>query len=62
MSDKLQPCPFCGSRNVNDTSEPKPGEDGDFYWVCPDCVCVGPVSDTLEGATDLWNKRGSHVR
>ena len=65
MIDKLKPCPFCGSGNVNDTSPPENSEDPDTnkfsgcYWVCPDCVAVGPFAETPEEATHLWNTRNT---
>ena len=58
---ELKPCPFCGSNCVNDTSEPEnSGEDKPEYsWVCPDCICIGPIARTVEGATDGWNTRNN---
>jgi len=59
--DKLDACRFCKSRNVNDTTPPPDMSDCEepiYYWVCPDCVCCGPIKDTLQGATDAWNGIG----
>jgi len=55
--NNLKPCPFCGSNCVNDTTPPTGEEDGTFTWVCPDCICIGPISNSVQGATDEWNKR-----
>ena len=51
---RLKPCPFCGSDTVNDTSPP---EHPCFWWVCPDCVAVGPVGNSVLSATEAWNRR-----
>ncbi len=55
----LLPCPFCGSSCVNDTSPPENDGDHSFYWVCPDCVAVGPAEPSLQEATESWNTRAS---
>ena len=57
--NKLKPCPFCGSKEVNATTPPQkhPDMDAAMYWVCPECVACGPIGATLEEATDNWNKR-----
>jgi len=60
MTDQLKNCPFCGSRNVNDTTPPpdmNEYKDETYYWACPDCVCCGPITETLESATEAWNIR-----
>ena len=60
MSEELKPCPFCGSRNVNDTTPPPDMSDCEeqtYYWVCPDCVCCGPIAESVELATKAWNAR-----
>ncbi len=54
---ELKECPFCGSDTVNDTRMGAQDNKGGFYWVCPDCICVGPFSETEEGAAIAWNKR-----
>jgi len=62
MSAELKPCPFCGSRNVNDTTPPPDQDEYEnkiYYWVCPDCVACGPVTETLESCTEAWNTRTS---
>ncbi len=53
---KLNPCPFCKSEEVNSTTAPEQDEHGLFYWICPECICVGPVGETLDDATLKWNK------
>jgi len=52
MSNKdLLPCPFCGSSNVRI-------ENSGVYVVrCVDCDTDGPISDSLDGAAALWNRR-----
>lgn len=54
MSEKLKPCPFCGSANLR---------AWDNTVVCRDCDatgpdlghCVGPVC--REQSMDAWNRR-----
>ena len=53
----LKPCPFCGSNEVINTSEPKPDENGCYSWVCPDCIAVGGVGESVNDATIAWNNR-----
>ena len=53
----LSACPFCGSIEVINTSKPEPDENGCYSWVCPDCVAVGGVGESIEDATKAWNKR-----
>lgn len=54
---KLSACPFCGSETINDTTDPDPDEHGYYFWVCPECVCCGPIGKGLQEATVLWNQR-----
>lgn len=62
MSDvELKPCPFCGSICVNDTTKPTAGNHGLYYWVCPDCVTVGPCAESVKSATEKWNKRSYEI-
>jgi len=57
VTEELKECPFCGSNCVNDTSDPEPNKHGLYYWVCPDCIALGPASSTLNEATKAWNSR-----
>jgi Lar family restriction alleviation protein len=57
--DKLKPCPFCGSDNVqgmiggDDSST-----DAEFCVTCWDCHAFGPVSFvSLDEAVEKWNER-----
>ncbi len=56
MSKEIKPCPFCGSKDLIFSFHSMP-------WVhCCVCLVDGPVSDSLEGALDEWNKRSNeHV-
>ena len=53
----LKPCPFCKSKTVNDTTPPEAGEIGLYFWVCPDCIAVGPIAVSVEDATNKWNNQ-----
>ena len=55
MSEKLKPCPFCG-------------ENAELEWAlidsnrkvhvwCAKCGADGPLADSMEEATAVWNKR-----
>lgn len=54
MSDKLKPCPFCGSEELNPWFNPSIDET---QIVCADCVCMGPAAIDAEEAARLWNER-----
>jgi len=57
---ELIACPFCNSTNINDTDIAiNESESTCYFWVCPDCICCGPIAITIEGATDGWNTRGN---
>lgn len=57
MTDKLKPCPFCGSTRVREENSPAVG----MIWIeCFDCKSNGPYANVLSGAwVDAWNKRPS---
>ncbi|WP_370688894.1 Lar family restriction alleviation protein [Xenorhabdus anantnagensis] len=63
MTDKLKPCPFCGSNNVNvDCLDYK--SDYDSWVDCLHCDARGPSSYgnenkdiSYKNAIELWNKR-----
>ena len=54
---ELKPCPFCGSAEVNRTTDPTPDDDGWYTLVCPDCICVSPLANSLESCIEAWNAR-----
>ena len=54
---ELLPCPFCGSNEVVNTSEPMADNNNCYFWVCPECVAVGGVGESVCEATIAWNKR-----
>jgi Lar family restriction alleviation protein len=49
----LQPCPFCGSRNLKATEIDVAG------WMieCLDCHSTGPIASSEELTVSLWNLR-----
>lgn len=53
MTDKLKPCPFCGSEKVSLDNE------SGFCIQCKDneCCTEGPYSKSEEAAIEKWNKR-----
>lgn len=56
MTDKLEPCPFCGKTSplvLNGIGEP------DWWVQCQTetCFCEGPASKTEKGAVRAWNRR-----
>jgi len=55
---KLEPCPFCGSREI-DIPEFAMGVAPAKYWVisCPSCGAEGPSGRTLAEAVEKWNRR-----
>jgi len=56
MTEKLKPCPFCGSRNVYHGSYTitKPHI---FGADCDNCDAKGPIKDNKEDAAKAWNTR-----
>lgn len=54
---KLKSCPFCGSNCVNDTTDPVADDHDCYTWVCPCCISVGPIAESVKDATDAWNDR-----
>ena len=60
LSEKLLPCPFCGSANValgHDTV------DGTYEIVCLGCAASLPAGDvTKEGAITQWIARSARLR
>lgn len=55
MTEKLNPCPFCGS-SASVCSENFDGQD--LYFVsCDDCAVITPCYETKDEAATVWNKR-----
>jgi hypothetical protein len=63
MSDvKLNPCPFCGSSNIQSdcfsVAFGVPASSEDCFDYCKDCDAQGPAATDLSEAHDRWNARG----
>ncbi len=52
MSLGILPCPFCEFVDV-EICEVEPGR---IAIDCPECECIGPFADSVEGAAAMWNK------
>lgn len=50
MSEKLKPCPFCGSENMRFESEK-------HAVVCVRCKARGSIAPTEDMSRDMWNYR-----
>lgn len=60
-TDKLKPCPFCGSSEINNTSPPIV-VDGVCWWVCPECIAISPLAKSVNDATEKWNTRANESK
>ena len=55
---KLNPCPFCGGKNINLADY-----SGVIVFVqCDDCCATFPHFDTKEEAINAWNRRATDER
>lgn len=55
MTDKLKPCPFCGSENVHLSNW-----SDQAYVYCADCLVKTEVylhGNCAEKAIEVWNRR-----
>lgn len=54
MMEKLKPCPFCGSENIELVA-------GDAWpWVrCRSCLASSAMEDAEEDAIEKWNRRAN---
>ena len=64
MSDvKLNPCPFCGSSNIQSDCYSAAYSVGvsadDCFDYCRDCDAQGPAASDMVEAHRRWNGRGS---
>lgn len=53
MSEKLKPCPFCGSENVRFEGEK-------HAVVCMRCKARGCIAPTEDASLDMWNDRAGN--
>lgn len=49
--EELKPCPFCGGKAKLVLAM------GQAWILCPECESSGPMSQSIEGAVGIWNKR-----
>ncbi len=55
MSNEMKTCPFCGSDNVEISSNGK----NEYYGTCNICMCFSPEATTADDAIERWNNRAS---
>jgi Lar family restriction alleviation protein len=59
---KLNPCPFCGSTNIQtdcfSVAFSVPTRSEDCFDYCKDCDAQGPAATDVAEAHDRWNARG----
>jgi Lar family restriction alleviation protein len=53
MSDKLKPCPYCGS----EAELVRGAASFGWYVACTDCIAAGAWDLGESGATERWNTR-----
>lgn len=58
MTEKLKPCPFCGS------DEPYKTRLDDFTYViqCLACGATGPYELNTDEAVEAWNRRAGEEK
>lgn len=57
---KIEPCPFCGSDDIEWYEYgpiPAMGDVGDSYCQCNGCTTCGPSAATANDAIAAWNRR-----
>ena len=56
-------CPFCGSEEISLSNSIQNNYDKTvhFFIECIKCAALGPESDSIYGAWDLWNKRATGI-
>lgn len=62
---KIEPCPFCGNKNLEIGNGTEDREGHPIYIICGDCGCSGPWVYAFEIIRDLetvveltnWNTR-----
>jgi len=55
MTEKLIPCPWCGSEDISTVPEPQILPC--FVCVCPECCARGPMERSELKARAAWNDR-----
>jgi Lar family restriction alleviation protein len=62
INAKLNPCPFCGSTNIQtdcfSVAFSVPTRPEDCFDYCKDCDAQGPAATDVAEAHERWNARG----
>lgn len=62
MGEKLKPCPFCGSRDVDVfDAAGEPYGCSQPYVHCNNCCADSKMCDSLDKAVAAWNRRAIDV-
>ena len=64
MTEKLKPCPFCGSEQV-DIFDSWAEQETKIHWVnveCIDCGAQGASKKGNEAAIAAWNNRSTSLQ
>lgn len=65
MTEKLKPCPFCGSTDIKFAVFDAEDEGSVLCMTCKKCGACGPIMDPMpndgelefQQATKAWNRR-----
>ena len=60
MTDKLKPCPFCGSNSVGLVDRKDPQGNTSFTVICVSCGASVNNYDKPQQATRKWNRRANN--
>jgi Lar family restriction alleviation protein len=58
MTEKLKPCPFCGSTSLYFPDKPV----FDYFIHCDNCGCNTDSFTNAESAIEAWNRRAKEER
>ena len=57
MSEKLKPCPFCGSKWTQVRYSNNPFDKNRYRAECTDCYAVTKACNNEQDAIEAWNRR-----